>query len=78
MLTIKKVIEAGMCALCDKEKEVAAVIMDGRGASEIQLCWADVRKMANMQMRMNGQAIPRRQPALPLADIVDSATDAES
>lgn len=54
MLTINRVEESGRCVFCGKEKEVAAVVMEGK--KEVLLCWADVRKHAAMHMRMNGQA----------------------
>lgn len=53
MLTINRIEQMGPCAFCGKEKEVAAVVMDGK--REILLCWSDVRKHAAMHMRMNGQ-----------------------
>jgi hypothetical protein len=53
MLTIKRVVENDTCLFCSKQKEVAAVQMDGQ--TEVLLCWADVRKMAQMRMRMNGK-----------------------
>jgi hypothetical protein len=53
MLTIKRVVEMGTCVFCNREKEVCAVVMDGQ-SHEVQLCWADVKKHAQMRMRMNG------------------------
>jgi len=55
MLTILRVEELAKCAFCSREKEVAAVLMDG-SKTEVLLCWADVRKHAAMRMRMNGQS----------------------
>lgn len=57
MLTVKRVIESDTCLFCNKQKEVAAVQMDGQ--TEVLLCWNDVRKMAHMRMRMSGSAAPR-------------------
>ena len=67
MLTINRVMENGTCVFCSKEKEVAAVILDGQG--EILLCWADVRKIAQMRMRMLGQpkGKPEVKAAVPIA-----------
>lgn len=63
MLTIKRVIESDTCLFCSKQKEVAAVQMDGQ--TEVLLCWNDVRKMAHMRMRMNGKQDLRPAPAAP-------------
>lgn len=52
MLTIKRVLDEQNCLFCSKTKEVAVVSLDGQG--EMQLCWADLKKMAKMRMRMNG------------------------
>jgi len=60
MLTILRVEEMAKCAFCSRDKEVAAVQMDG-SKTEVLLCWADVRKHAAMRMRMNGQA-PKAAP----------------
>ena len=68
MLKINKVLESATCALCDKDKEVASVVIEAQGTSEILLCWADVRKMTHMQMRMNGQGIGRQRTAMPVAE----------
>lgn len=65
MLTIKRVIESDTCLFCSKQKEVAAVQMDGH--PEVLLCWADVRKMLHMRMRMNGKAESRPISAMPAA-----------
>jgi hypothetical protein len=53
MLTIKRVEPSGTCVFCSKEKEVAAVVLDGQ--QEVMLCWSDIKKHAQMRMRMNGQ-----------------------
>jgi len=60
MLTIKRVEPSGTCVFCSKEKEVAAVVMDD-GQQEVLLCWADIKKHAQMRMRMNGQ--PEKKPS---------------
>src|SRR4051794_11810389 len=60
VITIKKVVPEGTCVFCDKQKEVVAVVMDG-GTAEVMLCWADVKKHAQMRMRMNGTA-PEKKP----------------
>ena len=54
MLTITRVVEEATCLFCNKTKEVARVVMDG-GKGEVLLCWADLRKHAQMKMRMNGK-----------------------
>jgi hypothetical protein len=59
MLTIKRVEPSGTCVFCNKEKEVAAVVLDGQ--QEVMLCWSDIKKHAQMRMRMNGQ--PEKKPA---------------
>lgn len=63
MLTINRV-EEGLCAFCGKQKEVAAVVMDAK--KEVLLCWADVKKHAQMHMRMSGQQA-RPQASMPVA-----------
>ena len=50
MLTIKRVESSGTCVFCNKEREVAAVVMDGQ--PEVLLCWSDIKKHAQMRMRM--------------------------
>jgi hypothetical protein len=57
MLTIKRVIDNDTCLFCSKQKEVAAVQMDGQ--VEVLLCWTDVRKIPHMRMRMNGKPEPK-------------------
>jgi hypothetical protein len=53
MFTIKRVQASGTCVFCNKEREVAAVVMDGQ--QEVLLCWNDIKKHAQMRMRMNDQ-----------------------
>lgn len=66
MLTINRVEPSGTCVFCSKEKEVAAVVMDGQ--KEILLCWADIKKHAQMRMRMNGQ--PEKKSVAPASTSV--------
>lgn len=65
MLTVKRVIDSDTCLFCNKQKEVAAVQMDGQ--TEVLLCWNDVRKMAHMRMRMNGNPTPKAAAASAVA-----------
>jgi len=53
MLTIKRVEPSGTCVFCNKEREVAAVVLDGQ--PEVLLCWSDIKKHAQMRMRMGAQ-----------------------
>ena len=77
MMMIKRVLEDGTCVFCDKEKEVAAVVMNGQSNGEILLCWADVRKMAHMQMRMHGDAIATNRTP-PTATVLNETENDES
>ena len=54
---------------------MASVVIEAQGSSEILLCWADVRKMTHMQMRMNGGAIVRQRPNAPVAAVVDDGVE---
>ena len=67
MLTINRVEASGTCVFCSKEKEVAAVVMDGQ--KEVLLCWADIKKHAQMRMRMNGQT-EKKSPTPPVSEVV--------
>jgi hypothetical protein len=71
MLTIKRVEAQGTCAFCAKDKEVAAVVMDGQ--PEVLLCWGDRRKHAQMRMRMTS---PSSKPAAPAPSPAPSASGA--
>ncbi len=63
MLTIVRVEEIGKCVFCGREKEVVAVVMDGK--SEVLLCWADIKKHAQMRMRMAAPGETKTPNALP-------------
>ena len=62
MLTIKRVESSGTCVFCNKEKEIAAVVLDGQ--PEVLLCWNDIKKHAQMRMRMNA-ALQNERAATP-------------
>src|SRR5207244_4861833 len=51
-MLITRVEPSGVCVFCNKEREVAAVVIDGQ--QEVLLCWSDIKKHAQMRMRMNG------------------------
>ena len=71
MLTIKRVVESGVCVFCNKSKEVVAVVLDGQAAGEILLCWPDVKKMAQMKMRMTGTGpVALAQPIKPQGNAI--------
>lgn len=73
MFHLKRVQAEGLCVFCDKSKEVVAVAMDGEGPGEILLCWADVKKMAHMKMRVGGKVTPKPVPAVPSVNNVVAA-----
>jgi hypothetical protein len=71
MLTIKRVEPSATCVFCNKTRECAAVILDGQ--QEVLLCWSDIKKHAQMRMRMNGEPAGK-----PLATVTKPAAGAEA
>jgi len=78
VLTIKRLVNELECSFCQKPKDGCVVEFADQKSGETALCWACLKKMAQMKDRMAQpahpkHAIPAAPPAVPVNAVPASA-----
>jgi len=66
VLTIKRLVNELECSFCQKPKDGCIVEFADQKSGESALCWACLKKMAQMKDRMAQPAHPKPAQAVPV------------